>query len=452
MTPRSLRMRLLLLLIGSLVLAWGAMLAVGYDEVREEIHELADARLQQGARTLLALDLKRLTRLAQAGDGDAGNGRDHGNQVAPLAFQVWGGDQRLLLASPDAPAARFHPDDGYATRVIDARAWRSYSLRDARRGYQVTVLEPLALREHPVHEVAWRVGRVALWALPLLGVLVWLSVARGLAPLGRLARSVGTRDAGNLEPLHVQRIPAEAVPLVAALNGLLARLAVSLDRERTFTADAAHELRTPLAAIKVQAEVALGAPDAAIRQQAIVQVIAGVDRATHLAQQLLTLARLEHGGELALQAVDLGGVAAECLALRAGDADARGIAVDLQADPGCVVHGDPATLRILVDNLVDNAIKYGVSGGRLAVAVERHADAWRLTVADDGAGVPAADWPRLRDRFYRGADRSAAGSGLGLSIVERIAAAHHATVGIGRGIDGRGLAVSVDFPSASGAA
>lgn len=447
--PRSLRARLLLLLIGSLVLAWGAMLAVGYDEVREEIHELADARLQQGARTLLAVDLKRLARLAQAGARDRAGGHGDGDQVQPLAFQVWSVDQRLLLASPDAPAARFDSGDGYATRAIDARAWRSYSLLDAHHGYRVTVLEPLALRDRPVHEVAWRMGRVALWALPLLGVLVWLSVARGLAPLARLARAVGSRDAGNLASIDARRVPAEVAALVAALNGLLARLRDSLERERTFTADAAHELRTPLAAIRVQAEVALNTDDAVTRRQAMMQVIAGVDRSTHLARQLLTLARLEQDDALPRQAVDLGALAAEVLALRAGAADARAIDVDLQVEPGCVVRGDPGTLRILIDNLVDNAIKYGGSGGHIAVAVRRRADAWQLTVADDGAGVAAAEWPRLRDRFYRGAERGAPGSGLGLSIVERIAAAHHATVVIGTGIDGRGLAVSVDFAPAA---
>ena len=254
---------------------------------------------------------------------------------------------------------------------------------------------------------------------------------------------------GNLASIDARRVPAEVAALVAALNGLLARLRDSLERERTFTADAAHELRTPLAAIRVQAEVALNTDDAVTRRQAMMQVIAGVDRSTHLARQLLTLARLEQDDALPRQAVDLGALAAEVLALRAGAADARAIDVDLQAEPGCVVRGDPGTLRILIDNLVDNAIKYGGSGGHIAVAVRRRADAWRLTVADDGAGVAAAEWPRLRDRFYRGAERGAPGSGLGLSIVERIAAAHHATVVIGTGIDGRGLAVSVDFAPAA---
>lgn len=229
----SLQRRLLLLLLGSLVLVGGAMLGVGYDEAREEIHELADARMQQGARTLLALDLKRLARLAEAGaPGGSGDheANDRTNHVQPLAFQVWSDAGQLLLASPDAPPASFRREEGYATRAIEGGNWRSFSVRDARHGYEVTVLEPLVVREHPARELAGRVGKVAVWALPLLALLVWLSVRRGLKPLGRLSRAIGARDAGNLAPLEGMLVPTEVEPLVASLNGLLDRLGRSSTR------------------------------------------------------------------------------------------------------------------------------------------------------------------------------------------------------------------------------
>ncbi len=443
----SLQRRLLLLLLGGLAAVWVLMLGAGYHEISSQVGQLADARLQQGARTLLALDLKRLTRVADTGAANPEDARGHepDARVPPLRFQVWSRAGALQLASTGAPAAPFVAAAGYATRRLDDSDWRSYTVYDAHHGYWLVVLEPLAVREHPIHEVAEQVGRVALFALPVLVLLVWLGVRTGLTPLGRLSRAIGTRDADNLEPIHVHRVPDEAAPLVAALNALLARLARSRDRERAFTADAAHELRTPLAAIKVQAEVALNASAGAERRHAMAQVIAGVDRATHLAQQLLTLARLEHGGAPEPTPVDLATLAADCIARRAGDAAARGIELELAAEPDCVLQGDPTTLGILLDNLLDNAIKYGTSGTRVRVGVRRIDGSLLLTVADDGPGVSADDRQRLRDRFYRVEGSAAAGSGLGLSIVERIATAHAGILDLDPGADGHGLVVTVRF-------
>ena len=448
----SIRRRLVLLVLGSLVLVWGAMLAVSYGKAREEIHELADARLQQGARTLLMLDLKRLARLVETRGtaGDRGHGNDEGG-ARPLAFQVWSNDGRLLLASAGAPPALQPAHDGFATRTIAGRDWRSYSLPDRDHEYRVTVLEPLSVREHPASHLAGRMSEVLLFALVPLALLIWFGISQGLRPLARLSDAIAVRDADNLEPIRLQDVPVEVQPLVAALDRLLERLARSLDKERAFTADAAHELRTPLAAIKVQAEVALAAKDEATRRHAIGQVIAGVDRTTHLAQQLLLLARVEHIEAGARQPVDLGRLAADGIAQRADAATQRDIEIELDARPGSMLHGDPAMLAILVDNLLDNAIKYGCDGGRIAVSVRREAGELLLVVADDGEGVAEADRERLRDRFFRVEGHDAAGSGLGLSIVEKIAAAHGGTVDFGVGLEGRGLGVTVRFPASSSA-
>lgn len=442
----SLRRRLLVLLLGSLALAWAAMLGLGYQKAREEIHELADARLQQGARTLAVLDLKRLARLAQldeqaGGDADGGDGEAGGAQ--PLAFQVWDEHGRLLLASAGAPAAPYVAHDGFAQQTIAARNWRSYSLRDRRHGYQLTVLEPIALRNHPTDQLARRMSQVLLLALPLLALLMWLAIGQGLRPLARLSEAIAQRDAGKLEPIQLHGVPSEAQALVAALNGLLGRLARSLDHERAFTADAAHELRTPLAAIKVQAEVALVAVDESTRRHAIAQVIAGVNRATHLAQQLLQLARLEQAAPAAQEAVDLGELAAASIARHADAATRRDIDMGLDAQTGCVLPGDRALLTTALDNLLDNAIKYGRAGGHVVVRVAREHDDVLLQVADDGDGVDAANHARLRDRFFRVEGHAAAGSGLGLSIVEKIAAVHRGSLVIGPGLDGRGLGASL---------
>lgn len=446
----SIRRHLLVLLLGSLIAVGATMLGVGYHTAREEIHELADARLQQGARTLLMLDLKRLARLAGSGEKDTEDHDNHAGkngEVSPLAFQVWGDDGRLLLASRGAPLAPYLSTEGYATRRINRQDWRSFSARDHKRNYQVTVLEPLSTRDHPVAELAGHMSQVLAISLPLLALLIWLGIHRGLRPLLRLSGAIATRDALNMEPIHLEQVPNEVTPLVTALNNLLQRLNSSLDRERAFTADAAHELRTPLAAIKVQAEVALAAQDESTRRQAIEQVITGVNRTTHLAQQLLLLARLEQSGHYVKQAVDLAKLAANSVATRADEANHKGIDCSLDADTHCIMQGDPTMLAVLIDNLLDNAIKYGNNSQHILVSVKLEAKTLRLSVADDGDGVEPSLRNRLRDRFFRAEGQSVSGSGLGLSIVEKIARAHDGSVEIGPGLNGRGLGVKVQFPT-----
>jgi two-component system sensor histidine kinase QseC len=445
----SIRRRLLLTLLAGLALVWVAMLALGYQKAREEIHELSDARLQQAARTLLVLDLKRLGRLVRS-EADAHDLPDseQADEAPPLAFQAWNEHGQLLIDNADAPAAAFDPREGFATRTLEGQAWRSYSVRDRKHGYLLTVLEPLAVRDHPVHGLAARMGQVLLLALPILAALIWLTIHRGLLPLERLSAAIAIRDARALEPIAPAQLPGEAAQLVAALNALLARLRQSLETERAFTADAAHELRTPLAAIKVQAEVALASTHEAERRQALQQLIAGVDRATHLVQQLLQLARIEHGSGHLHQAIALDELAAQAIAAQADQAVQRGMELSLDAGTPGSIAGDPAMLRILIDNLIDNALKYGRSGGTIEVRIRPDESGPVLTVVDDGEGVSAADLARLHDRFFRIEGTSASGSGLGLSIVEKIAAAHHAKVEFHSGIGGRGLGVSVRFGEA----
>lgn len=449
----SIRRRLLLLLLVSLTLVWLAMLGFSYDKAHEEIHELADARLQQAAQTLLLLDLKRLGRLAKMQQQeqrdlkhdtkDRRTGND--DEGVPLAFQVWSSNGELLLHSPDAPSAPFLAQEGYATITIVHQPWRSYTVRDRKHDYQVSVMEPLATRDHLIGKLAQRMGRVLLLALPLLALLIWISISLSLRPLARLSDAIARQDVHKLEPIQLQQVPVEAQALITTLNHLLQRLANSLDKERAFTADAAHELRTPLAAIKIQAEVALAAQDDASRSHAIQQVISGVNRTTHLAQQLLMLARLEQFEASAQQAVDLGQLAADCMAWYADQASRKNIEFELVSDASCVLLGDPAMLRVMLDNLLDNAIKYGRANGHVNVTLQRATGTLLLEVLDDGEGVSATDHCRLQHRFFRVEGSAATGSGLGLSIVEKIVAAHGGKLEIGSGIKQSGLGVRIRF-------
>lgn len=443
----SIRRRLIGFLLGSLLLVWGGMLGWTYHEAREEVDEMADERLEESVRMLMLLDLKRLAVLAQSGSMDAEHDdHDDDEHKNHVAFQIWGSNGLLLLRSPGAPDAAFDRHDGHATYRIGKVSWHSYASNDAEQGYQVRAFESSAVRDHLADKLGWQMMQTLLFALPVLGLLTWIGVGRSLSPLTTISHAIATRNAAKLDPIDVERIPDEVQPLVGSLNNLLSRLSHSIDRERAFTADAAHELRTPLAAIKVQAEVALAAQDDAQRRYAISQVIAGVNRTTHLAQQLLLLARLDHPDFAAAQPVDVGKLAAECAARFADEALRRNIELDVAAPPGCILDADPAMLSILIGNLIDNAIKYGHENGRVAVAVDCRRESLSVSVRDDGHGVSEENRARLMDRFFRLGGSEAEGSGLGLSIVAKIAERYHAKVSLGEGLNGRGLGVTVIFP------
>jgi two-component system sensor histidine kinase QseC len=419
------------------------MLGFGYSEAHEEVHELADARLQQSARTLMLLDLKRLNRVVKA-EGQDGD-RDIDDDSAPLGFQVWSDEGELLLQGAKAPSASFRAGDGFATFNVDHRQWRSYASHDHARHYQVRVFEPMRARDQLLAKLARRMAQVLLLALPLLAFLIWIGIGRGLRPLEQLSHAIATRNADNLDPIPLEQVPTEAQALTDALNHLLHRLARSIEKERSFTSDAAHELRTPLAAIKVQAQVALAARDDATRHHAIEQVIAGVNRTTHLAQQLLLLARLDHIEPAARQAVDVGQLVRTCIARHGDEAARRGVEIIVTASSHCVLQGDPAMLAVMVDNLLDNAIKYGRARGHVEAVVTRETQAIVLCVKDDGEGVAPEHRQRLQDRFFRAHSNEEPGSGLGLSIVEKIATVHDGAVSIGEGLNGHGLGVTIRF-------
>ena len=450
----SLRRRLTLLLSVSLVLVWTATLLVSYRETREEVNELFDARLEEGARTLMLLDLKRLRRLSAAEDLAAPEGdRDRDHDVAQhLSFQVWNGDGSLLLRSAQAPNAAFEDATGLRTVAIGGQSWRSVSLWQEQHGFQVRVFEPLRARQDLAARVTQRMLMPLLYALPALALLIWLSIGRGFRPLADLSRAIAARDAENLERITMERVPVETLPLIDSLNQLLRRLAASLDKERSFTADAAHELRTPLAAIRVQAEVALAAQEPGQRQTAVRHIVAGVDRTTHLVEQLLLLARIDHPDRRSWVPLELGELVARCAARYADQAVGKDIELGVTAEAACLVSGDGTTLEILIGNLLDNALRYTPAGGRVALDVARTGGRITLAVRDNGPGIPPEAEARIFDRFYRVGDQPAPGSGLGLSIVQRVAHAHGAEIELDRGLDGRGFGLRLSFPAATAAA
>jgi two-component system OmpR family sensor kinase len=412
-----------------------------YLRAKDEANDLFDYQLQQMASSLTGIPLLRGAPpggAALAGPGD-------------LVVQVWDREGvQVYLSQPQGSLPR-RARLGFTTIAGDDGDWRVFSA--LARDQVVQVAQPMRVRAELAASMALRTIVPLLAVVPFLALLVWYAIGRGLRPLDRVADAVGRRTPLQLD-LH--RLPREVVPLVDALNGLLGRLHHALDAQRAFIADAAHELRTPLTAVHLQAQLVERAATDAERRTALADLKTGLHRATHLVEQLLTLAREEPGmAHRSSAPVNLATLATSVIRDLLPLAAARDIDLGLTEPTGdahpVVVDGDAAGLRTLLVNLVDNAIRYTPVGGRSDVGVDRGDGRPVLWVKDNGPGIAATERAQVFDRFYRAPDATAVtGSGLGLAIVKRIANRHDADVTLGPGLvdpRGEGLGVTVAFPA-----
>ena len=437
----SLRQRLLLALLGAITLVWLAAAAYTYFDARHEINELLDAHLAQSASMIVAQVGN------ESGEIDLGHAPQLHERGRRAAFQIWERDGTLRLHSTNAPQRRLSArEEGFADAVIDGKGWRVFSTWDGGRRFLVQVGERNETRREIAASIATNLLAPLLLALPALGLFVWFSIARALKPLGMLGTQLEAREPDNLTALRVDGAPAEVTPLVRSLNMLFGRVSRLIENERRFTADAAHELRTPLAALKTQAQVARGAAGEAERRRALDNVITGCDRATRLVEQLLTLARLEpEQFKARREACDLHALAQQTIAELAPAALSRNIEIELTEGAPVAIDGYPVLIGILLRNLIDNAIRYSPGSTTVRVEAANAEGAARLAVTDEGPGIAAEERTRVGQRFYRILGSEESGSGLGLSIVRRIAEIHGATVELEAGPGGGGLRVTVRF-------
>jgi two-component system OmpR family sensor kinase len=361
-------------------------------------------------------------------------------------IQIWDrSGVEIYLSRPYAQVPAYTPPGFSNQRTGDAE-WRVFSVRV--RGRVIQVAQPMRVRERLAAELALRAALPIGLLVPLLALLVWVIVGRGLRPLESRGRAGRARGGAALAPLAAGNSPAELAPLVGELNSLLTRLGDALEVQRRFVADAAHELRSPLTALRLQTQLAERAGDGAARARAIAELKRGVERATRIVEQLLTLAR--QGPEPrrgAREPVELVALAQTVVTEFAGLAAHKNIDLGLgRAEPASVV-GDPTALRALLANLVDNAVRYTPSGGAVDVDVGQEDGAAFVAVSDNGPGIPQAERERVFDRFYRVAGSGEVGSGLGLAIVHEVAERHGARVSLEDRPDG-GLVVRVRFPAA----
>ncbi|MGE8656095.1 MAG: ATP-binding protein [Achromobacter sp.] len=421
----TLQRRLILAVLLAVPLGWVLTIAVTYWRAQHEINELYDTDMLRLAEQTLAvasllppsaaLAAPRLTRAPDAGDASHGD----------LAVAIWlGPDEPLVLDIEARQFPRADGQQGFIDSMVSGAPWRLYYLSDGAGATRVAVGQRVGERDDLV--VAYLTSQLVPWlvGLPVLMAVLVVAVRRAIQPLRDLSRTLERRRPDDGSPLP-QDAPGELKPLVAAMNGLLARAGRLIEQERRLTADAAHELRTPLAALRAQWEVVQRATDPALRAEAQTRVMRGLERMDRLVTQLLTMARLDSVGEVAFASeVDWRAVAEQAIGDCLWIANRRDVDIDVEwPAPGQMplpVAGDADALAILLKNLLDNAIRYGPRHGRVRITFAPA----RILVDDEGAGLAPEIAARLGDRFLRGAGNEESGSGLGVSIARRIARNH----------------------------
>ena len=422
------------------VLAFAALqAAVTYRTARAETEALFDAQMQRIALSLSgSLGAGALSDDAPAAETPA---------AREMIIQIWRADGVMLYRSPQGRLLPPQTVIGFSDTVAGGEPYRVYALRTATQVVQVA--QQTEARGRMAGQLALRaVLPVALLA-PVLMLIVWWVVGRAIGPIERVRRQVAARRPDDLAPLPTAGLPAEVRPLVGEMNGLLTRLSAAWDALTHFTADAAHELRSPLAALRLQAQSLQRAPDDATRAIATERLLAGIDRATRLVEQLLALARQEGAGEGAeLVSLDLTALARNALADAEPEAARHAIALTLDAPTAHVVlRADEAALAVLLRNLLGNALRHTPPGGQVRVGVREEASVIDLTVEDSGPGIAPDERARVQDRFYRVPGTPGHGSGLGLAIVRAIAERHGAALTLDASPTLGGLRVMLRWPA-----
>ena len=437
---RSLRRGLLVWSLAIVLLGGLVSGAVVFYQAREQAKELFDYQLRQLAFTLRDRDYSP----SQLAEALSGEGLD-------FVIQVFAADSRLLYRSHANISLPGPSQPGFADVDTTLGTWRVFTIWH--RGLWIQVAQHRLAREALAFSASFRTLVPFLLALPLMGFAIWRLVGREVRVLQATAQAVAQRTPESLAPIEPESVPEEVQPLVDSLNGLLGRLGGALAQQRQFIGDAAHELRTPLTALRLQLQLAERAHDEAERARAHADLRDGINRAVHVVEQLLTLARADpEAGNAMRGPVDMMELAQSVVHEHEAAAGALGVSLVLELrDSPLVVQGDRAALRTMLDNLIGNAVRHGRGQAQPdTIVVRAHAgDAGVvLEVEDSGPGIPQAERERVFDRFYRGEAAAEGGSGLGLAIVRRIAQHHGGKVELMEGAGGRGLLARVLLPGA----
>ena len=432
---RSLRIRLILLLGVAIMAAATVQFTTSFRAVMQAANKLFDYHMQQMAIALLDGGFEQV---------ELHSSRDQDENSFDFVIQVWADDRARVYQSR---TYRFLPKQGvlgYSTVTLANGDWRVYAVQTSSRTIQVAQ-KMSARRDRAISLALHSVWPVMAVSLLLFGV-VWWVVTSALSPLNRIGRDLANRNVDSLAPVSDNGVPQEVSLLVAELNSLLTRMAQALQSQQRFVADAAHELRSPMTALKLQVQILARAKDETARTQAIVRLLGGIDRSSRLVEQLLVLAREEPSSqEFESRVIPLAASVSQALADVAPFALSRHIELRGGALAQVNILGDGESLRMMIRNLLDNAVRYTPEQGLVQIDLVTDGSIATLTIQDSGSGISQQNRARVFDRFYRVPGTSQTGSGLGLAIVKTIADRYGATVELGSAAIG-GLAVTVTFP------
>lgn len=471
--PRSIRRFLLsgILALVSASLAVSAL--IGYLEASHEMEELFDARLAQSARItnqLLGRYLEQNGELPANGTvyqeweqsnpepwqkDKSFNLRGEDREITPfghefernLYFQLLSEQGGILLRSPSAPSQPLGAlAPGFNSVTKDNHEWRTFTLYNQDAQTWLIVAERDDERSELASKMATLTMLPLLITLPFLLGLLWWLISRGLVPLRQLAQAIGERHPANLSPLNLKIRAQELTPLTNEINRLMHALADTIEREKQFTNEAAHELRTPLAVLRIHSENALAAEDAESRQHSLQKMLLALDRSDRLLRQLLTQARIDNQQGLELSELNLNQLLQGTLATLAPIALKKDQQLSLEGTEQLTVMGQATLLELMFSNLIDNALRYTQAQGEIVVEACQEGHRVRVDIRDNGPGIPTAALSRLCERFFRVNPQQGDGVGLGMAIVSRIAQLHGADLDIHNRPEG-GLEVSVLLPS-----
>lgn len=460
------------LLLATLILVGGGSW-VSYQQIRHETQELFDAQLARSARLILSLVQEErsriqfssiqkfldqnkliadekpesanfLEKLFDEDDEELPNGHIYETK---LGFQIWDNLGNLILKSGNLPITEISSAGGFSDSQILDNNWRVFSLTSRDGLYRCVTAERIDVRNDLIGDVFEGLLKFFLILVPVLLITIWFTINRGLAPLQNLTSQIQSRGAERLDSISEDNAPEEIRTITGALNQLLSRLSDALKREKRVVSNAAHELRTPMAAVKLHAELAGKADNAEDRRTSIKHVLEGIDRSTHLVNQLLALARLEPDSFTdRLEPKNLSQILVEEVALLAHSAESKAIELSIDQNDEVLASVDDTSIRLLIRNLLSNAINYTQTHGAISLSLSRDTTEAVLTVTDNGPGIPVEDRERVFDRFYRLENHEQTGCGIGLSIVKQVVELHKGSIELDEPEQGSGLKVIVGLP------
>jgi two-component system sensor histidine kinase QseC len=434
---KSLIRRLFLILVATTGLIWLFAVAWIYIGAKREVESVLDTRLQEAARMVSSLVSSSTLASRELHSSYLSEIPSYERQ---LSCQIWSLDGRLVARSSGAPDSKSGDiRAGFSERLIDGETWRVYTIEDVAKGVRVQVGDRLGLREHLVAELIEGLLAPTLLIIPLLGFLIWASLDRGLKPLQAIVLELSQRSADDMSPMETGRVPTEIHPVIASLNALFAKVQAARRHEREFIAFAAHELRTPLAGLRTQAQISIAATERPVRESALRQILVAVDRSTRLVRQLLALAKLDSAREkVQLAEVNLGEVLQAVIEeLPASDQNA-GVTIDPELHRATLV-ANREWLHLAMRNLHENAVHHMPRHGLIRWSMATTSESVTISIEDEGPGIPTEEIPLVTSRFFRGRHKSALGSGLGLSIVEVALRANDAELHLSNRTDRSGL-------------